>query len=126
MQTNQNIKENEFNIIEDSVWEELYSQILILNSDSKTDAKTDTKTDTKKHTNLLTNKIYNISLTYNIDKKNIIKDFLNYIIRNKEENVTSKFLDFIENIVHFQDCKNNHYVNYALLRTASLIESPSS
>jgi replication factor C subunit 3/5 len=118
MQTNQNIKENEFNIIEDSVWEELYLHIQSLHSNIKIDAK--------KHTNTLTNKIYNISLTYNIDKKNIIKDFLNYIIRNKEENITSEFLDFIENMVHFQDCKNNHYVNYALLRTASLMTPPVS
>jgi len=122
MQTNQNIKENEFNIIEDGVWEELYLQILELHSNIKKDANH----DAKKHTNILTNKVYNISLTYNIDKKNIIKDFLNYIIRNKEENVTSEFLDFIENIVHFQDCKNNHYVNYALLRTASLMTAPVS
>jgi len=122
MQTNQNIKENEFNIIEDSVWEELYLQILTLHSNIEKDAKH----DEKKHTNILTNKIYNISVTYNIDKKNIIKDFLNYIIRNKEEQVTRKFLDFIENILHFQDCKNNHYVNYALLRTASLMTSPLS
>jgi len=122
MQTNQNIKENEFNIIEESVWEELYEQIISLNSN----IKNDTKNNEKKYINALTNKIYNISLVYNIDKKNIIKDFLNYIIRNKEEMVTSKFLDFIENIIHFQDCKNNHYVNYAVLRTASLMTPSSS
>jgi len=122
MQTNQNIKENEFNIIEESVWEELYEQIISLNSNIKNDPKN----NEKKYINALTNKIYNISLVYNIDKKNIIKDFLNYIIRNKEEMVTSKFLDFIENIIHFQDCKNNHYVNYAVLRTASLMTPSSS
>jgi len=122
MQTNQNIKENEFNIIEESVWEELYEQIILLNSNIKNDPKN----NEKKYINALTNKIYNISLVYNIDKKNIIKDFLNYIIRNKEEMVTSKFLDFIENIIHFQDCKNNHYVNYAVLRTASLMTPSSS
>jgi replication factor C subunit 3/5 len=47
--------------------------------------------------------ITNISNTYNIDKKNIIKNYLNYIIRTKKSIVTCEFLQFVENIMHVSD-----------------------
>ena len=49
------------------------------------------------------NEIFNISITYNIDVKNIIKDYLNYIIRHKQGWVNKKFLNFIEFIAHNPD-----------------------
>jgi hypothetical protein len=69
--------------------------------------------------------IQEISMNYNIDKKNIIKDFLNYIIRSKPAVITSDSLNFIENIMHFQDCKNSHYIYYTLLRLSSFISKDS-
>jgi len=60
-----------------------------------------------------------------MDKKNIIKDFLNYIIRNKTHLISSAFLKFIENIMHYNDFKNSHYINYALSRLKSLIPKDS-
>lgn len=47
--------------------------------------------------------ITSISNTYNIDKKNIIKNYLNYIIRTKKSIVTCEFLQFVENIMHVSD-----------------------
>ena len=41
-----------------------------------------------------------ISIQYNTDKRNILKNYFNYIIRNKKELITAKFLDNAENIVH--------------------------
>jgi replication factor C subunit 3/5 len=49
-----------------------------------------------------------ISSKYNIDKKNIIKDFLNYIIFNKKIKITTEFLNFVENIIHSQNYNNNN------------------
>jgi len=49
-----------------------------------------------------------ISSKYNIDKKNIIKDFLNYIIYNKKIKITTEFLNFVENIIHSQNYNNNN------------------
>jgi hypothetical protein len=63
--------------------------------------------------------VQNISLSYNIDKKNIIKDFLNYIIRNKPNTLSGKFLDFVENAMHSQDCNNNVFVRYSLSKLSS-------
>ena len=104
MQSNQNIKDSDFNIIDDSVWEQLYNKI-----------------KNKETINELSGFINRTSSKFNIDKKNIMKDFLNYIIRNKGENILYlDFLNFVENIMHFEDCKNSNYVNYSLTRMSSL------
>lgn len=105
MQANQNIKDDEINIIDNSVWEELYQKI-------------------KNAVSLpllvvFTNEISN---RYNIDKKNIIKDFLNYIIRNYPNMNTPEYFSFVENIVHFEDCKNSYYVNYSLIKLSTLLK----
>jgi len=104
MQSNQHIKDAEFNIIDETVWSELF-----------------TKIENKENLNDIAKLINVTSLRYNIDKKNIIKDFLNYIIRNKGHLVSSQFLNFVENIMHFEDCKNSHYVNYSLSKLSSLL-----
>jgi replication factor C subunit 3/5 len=104
MQSNQNIKDTDFNIIDDSVWEQLYNKI-----------------KHKETINELSGFINRTSSKFNIDKKNIMKDFLNYIIRNKGDKILYlDFLNFVENIMHFEDCKNSNYVNYSLTRMSSL------
>jgi replication factor C subunit 3/5 len=97
-------KDNEFNIIGNNIWEILYLKF--------------TKREKLSNLNQF---IQNLSRDYNIDKKNIIKDYLNYIIRNKPHLVTSVFLTFIENITHIQECKNSYYINYVLSRLESFI-----
>jgi DNA polymerase III gamma/tau subunit len=84
-----------FHIIDNSVWHALLELISI---------KGEKIEEIQMH-------IYQICTKYNIDKKNIIKDFLNYIIRTKSQIVNSKFLSFVENIIHSQ---NNNYqtINY--------------
>jgi replication factor C subunit 3/5 len=105
MQSNQNIKEDSINIIDDSVWNNLHNKI-------------------KKGVdiNVLSLFVNETSLKYNIDKKNIIKDFLNYIIRNCEIKDVPEYLKFVENIIHFEDCKNSYYVNYSLVRLSDLLK----
>jgi hypothetical protein len=34
-----------------------------------------------------------------------------------------EYLNFIENIMHFEDCKNSYYVNYSISRLSSLINT---
>jgi replication factor C subunit 3/5 len=65
--------------------------------------------------------IHLISNKYNIDKKNIIKDFINYIIYNKRIKLTSEFLDFVENIMHSQISNNNILINYLLSKLSSFL-----
>jgi DNA polymerase III delta prime subunit len=106
MQSNQDIKDNDIlYIIDNSVWENLFNKI-------------------KNQDQLSSLKVYidEISSCYNIDKKNIIKDFLNYIIRNKENMNVPEYFNFIENIIHFEDCKNSYYVNYSLIKLSTLLK----
>jgi replication factor C subunit 3/5 len=105
MQSNQNIKDEDICIIDDSVWNNLFQKIK--NGDELSSLK------------LFTN---DISRRYNIDKKNIIKDFLNYIIRNKEDLNIPEYFNFVENIIHFEDCKNSYYVNYSLIKLSKLLK----
>ena len=65
--------------------------------------------------------VHSISIKYNIDKKNIIKDFLNYIIRNKTNIINSQFLNFVENLMHSQNLNNNHHIYYSLSQLSSFV-----
>jgi len=63
--------------------------------------------------------VHLISIKYNIDKKNIIKDFLNYIVRNKPQSITPEFLNFVENLMHSQNLNNKNHIFYSLSRLSS-------
>jgi hypothetical protein len=105
MQSNQNINDTNICIIDNSIWEQLFNKI---------------KNGNELESLLLfTNEI---SYKYNMDKKNIIKDFLNYIIRNKEYLNIPKYFNFVENIIHFEECNNNHYVIYSLIKLSILLK----
>jgi replication factor C subunit 3/5 len=67
--------------------------------------------------------VQNISVNYNIDKKNIIKDFINYIIRNHYEYLSKEFLNFVENLMHSQVQNNNVYIYYSLSRLRSILST---
>jgi DNA polymerase III delta prime subunit len=112
MQSNQyNFKLNDdnfnnnlnFNIIDNNIWESLTNKL-----------KKDKLEDLNSYVN-------SVSIKYNIDKKNIIKDYLNYIIRNKTNIITTKFLNFVENLMHSQESNNQTFVNYSLSRLSSFM-----
>lgn len=109
MQSNQDIVKLENNdhilyIIDSDVWENIISMIL-----------------KREKIETIKNFIHKISIEYNIDKKNIIKDFLSYIIHNHSKYVSNKFLDFVENLMHSQIQNNNIHIFYALSRLSSFI-----
>ena len=106
MQSNQDIvnKENEINIIDNDIWEKLLSKLL-----------------KREKLEVITEFVHIISINYNIDKKNIIKDFLNYIIRNYPIFLTNDFFNFVENLMHSQIQNNNIHICYSLSRLSSLL-----
>jgi replication factor C subunit 3/5 len=117
MQSNQDIihfqiNNSEFNIIDNNVWENLLDKL-----------------KNREKLENLNKLIYDISIKYNIDKKNIIKDLFNYIIKKYiSENVdlhciNVNFLHFVENILHSQVQNSNIYVNYSLSQLASFLSS---
>jgi len=96
IQLNQNVTVWETNIISNAVWENIYQLLL-------------DDTENVKH---IIEYIHEISIQYNIDKKNIIKNYFNYVIRNKRENITREFLNIVENIMHNTDSNIEHILNY--------------
>jgi replication factor C subunit 3/5 len=109
MQSNQDlvkINSEEIKIIDNDVWNEILTML------SK-----------RENIEKIYSNIQKISIDYNIDKKNIIKDFLNYIIRNHLKYLNTDFLNFIENLMHSQIQNNSVYVYYSLSRLSSILST---
>jgi len=100
IQLNQNITIWEDNIITDELWEEMH---LFLHKVSHGDSCDWFK------------KVNDISVKYNMDKKNILKSYFNYIIRKKPEFVNGEFLTIAEMIMHTNDFNIEHILQYFLL-----------
>jgi replication factor C subunit 3/5 len=104
IQSNQNFDSGCIKIIDDDIWEQLLNKI-----------------SNKENINNISNYIHSISLDFNIDKKNIIKDFLNYIIKKQPKYVNTKFLDFVENLIHSQNHNNDILINYLLSKSSTFL-----
>jgi DNA polymerase III delta prime subunit len=109
IQANQNINDNEIKIISNDVWENI---IQIVTDKNKIIQKKNASNKRNKNSLLFTKYIISLEQVYNIDKKNIIKDFSNYIVRTYPQIISHKFLNTLENIIHFEECDNNYYINY--------------
>jgi DNA polymerase III delta prime subunit len=94
IQLNQNITEWESNIITDEIWENIHQKLVAGVS------------------SVVMQYLHEISQKYNIDKKNIMKNYFNYIIRNKKNMVSAKFLNIVEVIFHSNDSNMNHVILY--------------
>ena len=104
MQANQHLIHN-CHVITNEVWESI-TQLF----------------KSREKSSIIIEKLNEISLYYNIERKNIIKNYLNYIIRQHPQYINSAFLNFIENIVHIQDCKTEYLLKYFVLKIKTLIE----
>jgi DNA polymerase III delta prime subunit len=92
IQLNQNVIMSQGNIIDNQVWKRLFDMF-------------STDDDPKTFIHLL-------SINYNVDKKQIIKDYYNYLILNHPEIVTSEVLERMEVVIHNYDCKMDVLMNY--------------
>lgn len=103
MQSNQdNI--NNIKVINSSTWIDLYNKIICKTSIYE-----------------LNEFIQEISISYNIDKKNIMNNFFLFLIRNNDDILNPNFLNFLENVIHTEECKSKYYVNYSLTRLLKLL-----
>lgn len=102
IQSNQNIMINH-KIINNEIWNNLLELIK-----SKNDC------------NSINKYIESISIEYNIEIKNIMKDFLNFIIRYKKNMLSSKLFDFVEYIMHNPEANIEHTIKYTILKLHKL------
>jgi len=66
--------------------------------------------------------INKLSLEYGIEKKNLLKDYLNYLIKTMHI-ITPDYLNFVENLLHNTDLGTDYFVKYAILRLSSLLKA---
>ena len=121
MQSNQDLI-HECKIIKNDLWIKL-TKCFKKNTKNIKNTK-NTKNIKNKKNDCILKKINKISREYNIEPKNIIKNYLNYIIRNYD--ITSDFLYNIENIMHVQDCKTEHVLNYIIYKLKLFFASAST
>jgi DNA polymerase III delta prime subunit len=100
IQLNQDINTSKtpHNIITNDVWEKLLGYLTPIS-----------KTINTKPIKIFINQI---SIQYNIDKKQIIRDFYNYIITSYPKMCTADFLDNVEVIIHNSECSINVLIDY--------------
>ena len=110
IQTNQDMERGNLQIIDEQVWESLYDTII--------------EVDNVKE---LLVYIHGLSFTYNINVKNILTDFLNYLIRSRKELICERFLKFVENVISIQHVtpEQIEYVLYSLRKTLNLLMETS-
>jgi len=94
IQLNQNVPVQQSNIIDDTVWKSLY----------------DLFQENQKTIKVFINQL---SINYNIDKKQIIKDYYNYLILNQP--ITSEIIEKMEVVIHNYDCNIDVLVNFFIL-----------
>jgi DNA polymerase III delta prime subunit len=104
IQSNQYIINNQ-EVVDDTTWHNL--TLIILHKDKE------------KHLKAV-NEIYKISSKYNMEIKNIIKEYFNYIIHFKPEYISSDFLKFTEFIMHLNETCDEHIIKYTVLKTHQL------
>jgi DNA polymerase III delta prime subunit len=95
IQLNQNVIVQQSNIIDDTVWKRLYDLF-----------------DGEKDKMKIKAFINRLSIHYNIDKKQIIKDYYNYLILNHPELINPETLEKMETVIHNYDCNIDVLINY--------------
>jgi len=105
------VSQNELYIIDEKVWVQLSSTI----KKEKEKQGKQGKGKIGMNVQCMTKYIHAISVKYNITFKNIIKDYLTYLIKYQQIDVTSEFLDFVEKLVHTVDCSDSSFIHYAVV-----------
>lgn len=105
MQSTQDTLGN-INVVDNEVWEQLTQ--MFINKNTK---------------NEIIQRFYKISDKYNIELKNLIKDYINFIIRYNPFYINSNFLDFVEFIMHINEPNINYLINYTVLNLNKHIKS---
>ena len=91
-------------VVDDKMWEQLSTHIK------------DSKKSASKYMDF-------IETNYDIDVRNIVKDYLNYVIHKNDGIIQSDFLDFCEFTLHLQDPNVNYLKNYFLSKIVNWCDS---
>jgi replication factor C subunit 3/5 len=96
IQLNQNLDNWGSSIVKSVVWDKLH----------------DILREKGNHERVVKEYIHSICIQYNMDKKNIIQNYFNYIIRNKGDIITTTFLNHAQTIMHVVDIDSDKLIYY--------------
>jgi DNA polymerase III delta prime subunit len=102
IQSNQNVINNQ-NVIDNQIWDNLTKSF-----------------QSEKNYKIIVTQIDEISKEYNIEIKNIIKDYLNYIIRYKSNYISFELFSLVEFIMHLQESNVEYIKKYFILSLQSI------
>jgi len=108
MQTNQDVHAGQHVILTDSTWDEITRDLLTGISAVR----------------LVCDKINNISRQCNSDRKNMMKNYVNYLIRQHPNLITTDVLNKVENAMHAAECNTDHMMHYLIVNFAKCFGPP--
>ena len=104
MQTNQDVVHHgQHVIITDSTWNDITCDLTSGNNSSNNNNNTIQR---------VCDKINSISRQCNSDRKNMMKGYINYLIRKHPALITSSLLNAVENVMHAAECNADHMLHY--------------
>ena len=106
MQTNQDVRTDQPVILTDSAWNEITHDLKMGSGDV---------IDT---TRRVCDKINKMSRQCNSDRKNMMKNYINYLIRQHPDIITSELLNKVENAIHLTECNPDHLMHYLIVNFA--------
>jgi replication factor C subunit 3/5 len=135
LQLNQNITIWEENIVTDEVWENIHVFLhspsiapkglsvenLGLSFRKPPQAALQNLQNKQENEQIWSEKINEISNKFNLDKKSILKNYFNYIIRKKPDIISDKFLTILEMLMHSNDSNIDHILQYYVLHISAYI-----
>ena len=112
MQTNQDVHEGQYIILSDTTWNEITQDLKSVIGIGAVQ--------------LVCDKINSISRQCNSDRKNMMKTYVNYIIRQQSDLITSEYLNKVENVMHASECNQDHMMHYLIVNFAKCFQSGQS
>jgi len=111
MQTNQDVNVGQHVILTNSTWDEITR-----------DLKNGSGIGTVR---AVCDKINNISRQCNSDRKNMMKNYVNYLIRQHPDLIASDLLNKVENVMHAAECNTDHMMHYLIVNFAKCFNPTS-
>jgi DNA polymerase III delta prime subunit len=102
IQSHHNSNYNDIITIDDEVWSQLTTLLLKVEPNNQKTYKSPY------------NYLNNVREKYDLTFKNIINDYFTYLIKHKKIKVTTKFLTFVEKVVHSLSTNDEILINYFL------------
>jgi len=110
MQTNQDVTVGQHVILTNSTWDEITRDLTGIGEEE---------------VRPVCDKINRISRQCNSDRKNMMKNYVTYLIRKHPDLITTDLLNKVENVMHAAECNTDHMMYYLIVNFAKCFNNVS-